>query len=109
MGGDINVKMTGDPSQGDRTIAVESMSGDVTVIVPSSLSMDIDLTLAYTKDAREEYDIVSDFDVKKEATKEWDRGKGSPRKYIYGTGTISGGKNKVRIKTINGNIYLKKG
>jgi DUF4097 and DUF4098 domain-containing protein YvlB len=109
MGGEITVTMVGDPAQGDRSVAVESMGGDVTVTVPAALSMELDLALAYTKDARERYEIVSDFDVKREETKEWDRSKGSPRRYISASGSIAGGKNKVRIKTVNGNIYLRKG
>jgi hypothetical protein len=32
---------------------------------------------------------------------------GSPRKYIYGKAQIKGGKHKIKIKTINGNITLK--
>ncbi|MBX2992369.1 MAG: hypothetical protein KF749_14555 [Bacteroidetes bacterium] len=109
MGGDVNVTMIGDATKGDRDVEIESMSGDVTLTVPSSLSMDVDITLAYTRGKEGDYKIVSDFDLKREETKEWERRNGSPRKYIYGTGTIGGGKHKVKIKTINGNVYLKKG
>ena len=109
MGGEINVVMVGDPSSGDRTVELQSMIGDVTLTVPPALSMDVDITLAYTRDRRDDYKIVSDFDLKQEETKEWDDDHGSPRKYIYGTGSVAGGKNKVRIKTVNGNVYLKKG
>ena len=50
-----------------------------------------------------------DFDLKEERTKDWDDEDGTPRKYIYGKGQIGGGKNRIRIETINGNVYLKKG
>jgi hypothetical protein len=109
MGGDVTITMVGDPEKGDRSVNIESMGGDITLTVPAKLSMNIDITLAYTKNRDGDYKIVSDFDVKQEETKEWERSHGSSRKYIYGTGTISGGKNKIRIKTINGNVYLKKG
>ena len=109
MGGEVNVTMVGDPDKGERGVNIESMGGDITLTVPAGLSMDIDITLAYTKDRDDDYKIVSDFDVKQEETREWDHSHGSPRKYIYGTGSIAGGKNKVRIKTINGNVHLKKG
>lgn len=109
MGGEINIVMVGDPSAGDRSVELQSMGGDVTLTVPPALSMDVDITLAYTRDRHGDYKIVSDFDLKREETKEWDDDHGSPRKYIYGTGSIAGGKNKVRIKTVNGNVYLKKG
>ncbi len=109
MGGDVSVTMVGDATKGDRDVEIESMSGDVTLTVPASLSMDVDITLAYTRGKEGDYNIISDFDLKKEETKEWEHRNGSPRKYIYGTGTIGGGKHKVKIKTINGNVYLKKG
>ncbi len=47
--------------------------------------------------------------VKEDRTKEWDDSEGTPRKYIYATGSIAGGKNKIHIDTINGSVYLKKG
>jgi hypothetical protein len=109
MGGDVNITMIGDPEKGDRMVKIESMGGDITLTVPAKLSMDIDITLAYTKDRDDDYKIVSDFAVKQEMTKEWEQDHGSARKYIYGTGMISGGKHKVRIKTVNGSVYLKKG
>jgi DUF4097 and DUF4098 domain-containing protein YvlB len=109
MGGDVTVTMIGNPEQRERGVDIQSMGGDVTLTVPAGLSMDIDITLAYTKDRRDDYKIVSDFTVKQEETKEWERSHGSSRKYVYGTGSIAGGKHKVRIKTVNGNIYLKKG
>jgi DUF4097 and DUF4098 domain-containing protein YvlB len=108
MGGDVNITMIGEPENGDRSVNIESMGGDITLTVPAKLSMDIDITLAYTEDRDNDYKIVSDFTMKQEETKEWEHNHGSARKYIYGTGTISGGKHKVRIKTVNGNVYLKK-
>jgi hypothetical protein len=44
-----------------------------------------------------------------DSTKAWDHSHGNPRKYIYGTGTIAGGKNRLQIETVNGDVYLKKG
>jgi hypothetical protein len=115
MGGDVNVKMVGNPNDGKRDVSLQSMGGDITLTVPAGLSMDLEIEIAYAKDRKAESDdefnklkIVSDFPVKEERTKEWDNSKGSPRKYIYGTGSINGGKNKIKIKTINGNVYLKK-
>ena len=115
MGGDVNVKMVGNPNEGKRDVSLQSMGGDITLAVPAGLSMDIEIEIAYAKERKAESDdefnkvkIVSDFPVKEERTKEWDNSKGSPRKYVYGTGSINGGKNKIKIKTINGNVYLKK-
>jgi DUF4097 and DUF4098 domain-containing protein YvlB len=109
MAGDINITMVGDPEKGDRSVKLKSMSGDVELTVPSDLSMAVDITLAYTRESSRNYKIISDFPIQLDSTKEWDHSRGSPRKYIYGTGTIAGGKNRLRIETVNGDVYLKKG
>jgi hypothetical protein len=33
----------------------------------------------------------------------------TPKKYLSLAGKIAGGKNRIKIRTSNGNIYLKKG
>jgi hypothetical protein len=109
MGGDVEVTMTGNPGKGDRDVKLSSMGGEMTLTVPAALSMDVDIELAYTKNAKKKYKIISDFDLKIKETDTWDDSHGSPRKYIYGKAKIAGGKHKIKIKTINGNIYLKKG
>ena len=109
MGGDVTVTMVGDPDKGKRDVEIESMGGDIELEVPDGLSMEFDIELAYTKDAKKEYKIISDFDMKLEKTDEWERDGGTKKKYIYGTGEIKGGKNVIKIKTTNGNIYIRKG
>ena len=108
MAGDLDITMVGDSEKGERNINLKSMSGDVTLTVPQGLSMNLDITLAYTKNSSRDYKIISDFPIQLEETKDWDHSQGSPRRYIYGTGTIAGGKNKLKIETTNGDVYLKK-
>lgn len=109
MGGDIEVTMIGNPSEGDRSVALKSYGGDITLVVPEGLSMDLDLSLAFTRKHEGDYHIESDFPLQKRTSTEWEYGHGDPRKFIYGTGAVQGGKNRVVIETINGNIILKKG
>ena len=71
--------------------------------------MDIEITLAYTRDSDDEYSIYSDFPIKQETTPKWSDEYGTSRKIIYGKGKTGDGKNKIKIETINGNVYLKKG
>lgn len=108
MGGNVEATMTGDPSGGNRSVTLTSMSGDVTLGVPAALSMDVHIELAYTKGHEGEYAIKSDFPLKQEVSPEWDRENGTPRKTIYGTGAVAGGTNRVTIKTVNGNVTLRK-
>ena len=109
MGGDVTAKMIGNPNEGDRDIDISSMGGDITVTVPDGLSMSFDLKLTYTKRSSGSYQIISDFPVKVEESGDWEYSDGSPRKYIYGSGEVAGGKFKVKIETINGNIVIRKG
>ena len=113
MGGDVSATMVGDPSDGNRDVYLSSKGGEITLVVPDALSMDVDIKLAYTRDNDEWRNgrrpkIVSDFDMKQDETDKWEHDHGSARKYIYGKGSIGGGKNKIHIETINGNVYLKK-
>jgi DUF4097 and DUF4098 domain-containing protein YvlB len=109
MGGSVEVHMVGDPDKGRRDVFISSKGGDIELVVPSGLSMDFDIELAYTRDSDRDYDIYSDFDLKKEKTKSWESRWGSKRKFIYGTGQHEDGKNKIKIATINGDIYIKEG
>jgi DUF4097 and DUF4098 domain-containing protein YvlB len=109
MGGDIEVTMVGDPDKGERDVELKSMGGDIELEVPAGLSMEFDIELAYTKKHEGDYRIESDFDMKIEETKEWKRKWGQKRKYIYGTGEVNGGKHTIKIRTVNGNIIIRKG
>ena len=109
MGGDIEVRMVGNPEDGRRDVELTSMGGDITLTVPEGLSMDIAIELAQTKNARETYSITSDFPLAQRESADWIYDQGTPRKIIYGTGNIAGGRNKIVIKTINGNVHLRRG
>lgn len=110
MGGDIEVRMVGDPAKGDRSIQLESMGGDISLVVPEGLSMAVEIEIAYTKNSSRNYRIVSDFPLSISESPDWDyKSKGGGRKTITGTGNIAGGKNRIKITTTNGDVTLKKG
>lgn len=110
LGGNVTVHMTGDPEKGRRDVDISSLGGDITLTVPPGLSMEFDIEIAYTRDSDRDYKIVSDFDIKEKKTSEWEGSfwQGSRKKYIYGTGSVNGGRNKIKISTINGDVYIKK-
>jgi DUF4097 and DUF4098 domain-containing protein YvlB len=108
MGGQINVKEICKPDDSGRDIYLESYGGTITLLVPADFSMDVDITLAYTKERDRDYQIINDFNVDQTRTNDWEHRKGSPRKYIFGKANLNGGKNKVTIKTINGDVRLEK-
>lgn len=109
MGGNVTAVMVGNPNEGDRHVDISSMGGDIDVTLPADLSIEFDVRLTYTKNSRKNYKIESDFDIKIEESKEWTYSRGTPRKYIDGTGKVKGGKHLVRIETINGDIRIRKG
>jgi DUF4097 and DUF4098 domain-containing protein YvlB len=109
MAGDIVVDVEEGLGDGEKGVKLTSMSGDIELVVPHDLPMDLDLTIAYTRNSSQDFRIISDFDVQIERSEHWDYNNGSPRKRIYGTGRVAGGKYPIVIETINGNIVLKKG
>lgn len=110
MGGDVEVNMVGDPDQYDRDVVLSSMGGDIILTVPAGLSMDFDIKLTLTHRASDDdFKIISDFPMEVEKSGDWDDVGRHDRRYLYGTGKVAGGKNKIRIDTINGDIIIKKG
>jgi DUF4097 and DUF4098 domain-containing protein YvlB len=109
MGGSVEVNMVGDPDKGNRDVYISSKGGSIDLTVPRGLSMNFDIELAQTKDAKRDYDIYSDFDIDKKKTDNWEGSWGSKKKYVYGTGQYKGGKNKIKIETVNGDIHIKEG
>jgi len=115
-GGDIIVRMIGYPGADRKDIELESLSGDIEVTVPEDFSMDVFIEIEYTRRSRRNFRIVSDFKIDIKESEDWERSRRSDdrwnrreSKFITGKAEFKGGKNKVTLKTINGNIYLKKG
>ena len=108
MGGDIDVIMVGDPSKGDREVDLSTKGGEIHLTVPDGLSMEFDLKIEITH-RKGEYKIYCDFPIDIEGANGKDSSWDSRRNYIYGTGKVNGGKNKIRIDTVNGDIYIHKG
>ena len=105
--GDIEATMVGDPRAGKRDVTFITGSGDIRLTVPKDLSMTVDIELAYTKNSSENYKIISDFDLSERCSKRWNYDHGTPRKFIYGSAEFNGGKNLIKINSVNGNVYLK--
>ncbi|MBU1096796.1 MAG: hypothetical protein KKB34_09975 [Bacteroidetes bacterium] len=108
MGGDVEVNVKKSSTTGKGDIDISSMGGDVTLYLPADFSMKLDLEIKYDQKHDNEVNINSDFKFNEERKGEWQNKNGNDIKYIYGTGSLNGGKHLVKIKTNNGNIYLKK-
>jgi DUF4097 and DUF4098 domain-containing protein YvlB len=106
--GDIDIVIR-DDAKGDGDVTLLTGTGDVSVTVPSGFSMELDIDLAYTRNSNRDYRIISDFNFDEERMNHWDSNNGTPRRHIYGTGTIGDGRHTIKIKTVNGNVRIKKG
>lgn len=109
MGGPVRVVMVGNPAQGDRHVMIDSKGGDIELTVPAGLDMDVDVQIAFTRDSSRQYGIRSDFPVQTTSSPEWETGHGTPRRIIQGRGKIGSGRHKVVIRTINGDVKIRRG
>ena len=104
--GDVEVVVDQSPGKLDGSIEIVTGTGDVTLTLPADFSAEFDIDLGYTKNSRRGFEIKSDFKIDLEHTDEWDSRNGSPRKHIFGTGAVKGGKHKIKIKTTNGDVRI---
>ncbi len=104
MAGDVDITLIG-----GYDVEITSMSGEITLTVPSGVGFDIEIELDYTKNSSRTYRIESDFDLSQQESQDWDYEQGSPRKTIMGTGAVDGGGHKVVLHTVNGNVNLRRG
>lgn len=107
--GNIYLKMTGNIWEGKRRdVTLLSWLGDITLVVPPDLPIDVDITLGRTIENKKDYKIFSDFSLVMEKSDKWISEHGTQINYIHSIGTVGSGYFKIRLKTVNGNIYLKK-
>ena len=104
VNGSVTVRMVGDPN-GDRSVDIETLNGNVEIEIPANFSMKFDIEVRNEdRDRNERYEIVSDFDI---AIADDTSARGR-RHRVLGTGSIGGGRNSVRIRATNGDVFLRK-
>lgn len=107
-GGDVTVTVVGDTEVGNRDVSISSKGGDITLTLPASMSVDLDLELALTHRRRNDYQIICDFPWVATEEEVGASRFNEVRKYIYGKSPEKGGKHRVWVQTINGDIKIKK-
>jgi hypothetical protein len=88
---------------------VTSGQGQVDLIVPRDLSATLEFESAYTNNLGHETRIESDWPLTITSTKDWDSRDGTPRKYVRVRQTIGRGGPVIRVRTVNGNVLLRRG
>jgi DUF4097 and DUF4098 domain-containing protein YvlB len=103
--GNVTITLTG---SGPHSVDVTSGLGQVVLIVPRDLSATLELESAYTNNLGHETRIESDWPLTITATRDWDNSEGTPRKYVRVRQTIGSGGPVIRVRTVNGNVVLRR-
>ncbi|HYN82611.1 MAG TPA: M56 family metallopeptidase [Gemmatimonadaceae bacterium] len=104
--GDVTITLRGG---GHHSVDVASGNGKVTLVLPSSFSGRVELETAYTE-RHGRTRIESDWPLSVTETDFWDDSHGTPRKFVRARQAIGrGGAGLLRVKTVNGNIILRRG
>ena len=103
--GDVRVVVSGIDAN---SVKVSSGNGTVTVRLPRNFSGELDLETAFTDNARNPTRIESDWPLQTSITPDWDSSMGTPRRYVRARESIGNGQARVRVRTVNGNIMIRR-
>jgi DUF4097 and DUF4098 domain-containing protein YvlB len=103
--GEITIELTG---SGEHSVDVTSGLGLVTLVLPRDLNATLELQTAYTENFGKKTRIVSDFPLQTTETENWDRREGTPRRYVRAHQTVGRGGPVIRVRTVNGDIVIKR-
>lgn len=92
-----------------QNVSVTTGHGRVTIELPASYDGRFELESAYTNNFGRRTQIDSDWSLPIEETKEWDASQGTPRRYVRARGTIGSGRGLVRVRAVNGDVFVRRG
>jgi hypothetical protein len=104
--GNVSINLVGSEPH---PVDVSSGKGNVDIILPKDANATLDLETAYTKNCTKHSKISGDFPLTVTETNEWDASQGTPRKYVRVRQKIGNGGPVIRVRTVNGDIRLKRG
>ncbi|TFB09217.1 hypothetical protein E3V36_07160 [Candidatus Marinimicrobia bacterium MT.SAG.2] len=103
-GGDVEAELIVSDKKIDTHVTLETAGGDITLYLPAKLAATFDVELKITRRAWRDYKIYSDFPLSISD----DEGGWRGDKIIVAEGDINGGGDRIRIRTTNGDIRIKK-
>jgi hypothetical protein len=115
-GGNVRMRVVNDSVAipGGREIEITAHGGDVTLYLPESWPMKIEVDVEYFEDRdgdRLMPTLESDFQLSLSETDQWKKrmlGMLPRSKHIYGKATVGEGTHRVRIKSEGGNVRIRK-
>jgi DUF4097 and DUF4098 domain-containing protein YvlB len=105
--GEVKVVLV-DAKGEEQDVKITAGTGPITVLLPADFEGEFDLETAYTDNHKGATRIESDWKLEREETTSWDGRHGTPRRYVRAQGTIGDGGNTVRVRTVNGDIVVKR-
>jgi beta-lactamase regulating signal transducer with metallopeptidase domain len=105
--GSGNVTLTLRPSGAEPTV-VTTGSGRVVLLLPATVSAQLDLETAYTENYGRRTRIDSDWPLSTTETDHWDDAQGTPRKYVRVRQSIGNGGPLIQVRAVNGDIEVRR-
>jgi len=91
-----------------QNVDIHAGVGPVTLILPRDFDGTFELESAYTRNFRRSTEIHSDWQLDVSHSDEWDDREGTPRRYVRAEGRTGRGRGRVFIKTVNGDIEVRR-
>ncbi|MFN2400134.1 MAG: M56 family metallopeptidase [Gemmatimonadaceae bacterium] len=113
--GDVRITLVNAKGE-EQSVEVTSGSGRVVLELPPTLDARIDLETAFTRRFGRAAIIESAWDLERDEITgwdsnqaEWESNQGTPRRYVRARGLVGSGRGLIRIRTVNGDIVLRRG
>jgi len=103
--GDVTIELEG---ANTHSVDVTSGKGEVVLILPRDINATLELESAYTNNLGHKTRIESDWALTPTETSDWDASEGTPRRYVRVRQNLGRGGAVIRVRTVNGNIVLKR-
>ena len=103
--GDVRIELQG---AGAHSVDVTSGKGEVVLVVPRDLNAILEVETAYTDNLGHKTRILSDLPLRTTETADWDSSEGTPRRYVRARQTVGRGGGVIRVRTVNGDVVLKR-
>jgi beta-lactamase regulating signal transducer with metallopeptidase domain len=104
--GDVSINLVGERLH---PVNIMTGKGNVELVLPNDANATLDLETAYTQNFGRRTKIKGDWKLNVTETDEWDDSHGTPRKYVRVRQDIGNGGPVIRIRTVNGDITIKRG
>jgi beta-lactamase regulating signal transducer with metallopeptidase domain len=105
--GDVHIIIDRMTSE-EQVIDASSGKGRVTIELPRDFTGRLDLETAHTESHERTARIDSDWELEREPLTGWDDRQGTPRRYLRATARIGRGNARVVVRTVNGEIEIRR-